>query len=54
MDSSESTLKLENWLPLESHSGVLNNYLSVLGANADLIRFYDVLSFDAEGLLYVP
>jgi hypothetical protein len=52
MDNSATTL--ENWLPLESNSDVLNNYLGVLGANNDLIRFYDVVSFDQESLLYIP
>lgn len=51
MDNNE--LKIEKWLPLESNTDVLNNYLSMLGVNSDLVRFVDIVSFDKENLLYM-
>ncbi len=45
--------KLDNWLPLESNSEVINGYLLGLGCS-ELLKYVDIVSFDEEGLLYVP
>ena len=47
-------IHLSNWLPLESNIDVLNNYLSVLGINSELIGFSEVVSLDKETLMYLP
>jgi hypothetical protein len=45
--------KINNWLPLESNSDVINEYIKTLGAS-DILKYYDVVSLDIEDLLFIP
>lgn len=47
----DNNLKFDNWLPLESNSDTLNNYLGTLGVNNEIINFVDVLTFEKEYLV---
>jgi len=55
MAASESTAKNnQKWFPLESNPTLLNTYISNLGFNTSLYKFYDVLSTEEWALGMIP
>jgi hypothetical protein len=44
----------ENWLPLESNSEALNEYLLNLGVKVEKVKIYDIYSIEDWALEMIP
>lgn len=47
-------IRRKTWLPLESDPALVNKYMWKMGVDESKWRFYDVWSFDAQGLAHIP
>lgn len=54
MTSEQDTKKKQRWFPLESNPALLNTYISNLGFDSSIYKFYDVYSTEEWALSMIP
>jgi len=53
-DNNSTTKSNQKWFPLESNPALLNTYISNLGFNTSLYKWYDVFSTEEWALSMIP